>query len=288
MKLKNTQRESLIGFSFIGLWLIGFIGLTLYPLIQTLIYSFQKVNITTDGITTESIGFENYKDLFQLDVDFLDDLRLFVQQILLYVPIIIVFAMIAAIILNQKIRLRGLFRSIYFLPVIIVSGPIVSELFSQGVTQIPLIEQYGIISMIENTFPEAIAEPIAELFSEMIFILWMSGVQIIIFLAGLQKIDPSVYEAAEIDGANAWEAFWKITLPSLGTFIAINVLYTVVTLSTFATNDVLRKIRRDMFSPSTGYGYASAETLIYFISILMIFGLFVFLYIILIRRKRKS
>ncbi|MBN2505041.1 MAG: sugar ABC transporter permease [Bacilli bacterium] len=285
MKMTHKRRDMLVGLSFIAIWIVGFAALTLYPLIKTFIFSFQDVDITVEGIVTTNIKFENYRALFKFDLNFMDLIRMFVEEIFIYVPIIIVFAMMIAVILNQKIRFKGVFRSIFFLPVIIVSGPVVAELFSQGATTLPLIEQYGILDIVTNTFPESISEPLEKMFSEIIFILWMSGVQILIFLAGLQKIDSSIYEAAAIDGASPWEMFWKITLPSLGNLISINILYSVVTLSSFATNDVLRKIRIDMFSPDEGYGYASAEAVIYLIVILLILGLFGVIYLIL--RKRS-
>lgn len=288
MKLTHKSRDTLVGLSFIGIWVIGFIGLTLIPLIQTFVYSFQSVNITVDGIVATSIKFENYRQLFQLDLNFMDLVRMFVQEIFIYVPIIIVFSMLVAVILNQKIRFKGFFRSIYFLPVIIVSGPVVSELFAQGATTLPLIEQYGILEIITGIFPESVSTPLVTMFTEIIFILWMSGVQILIFLAGLQKIDTSVYEAAAIDGASPWEMFWKITLPSLGNLISVNVLYSVVTLSSFATNDVLKKIKVDMFSPTAGYGYASAEAVIYLFVIIIILGMFGTIYYIMRRRSVKQ
>ncbi len=283
--MTNKRREALIGYSFIGIWVIGFILLSLIPIIQSLKFSFQEVKFEVNGVVTKNIGLKNYQEILKLDLDFMDRIRLFVEQIVLYVPIIIVFSIIVSVMLNQKIKFKGIFRTIYFLPVIITSGPVITELFNQGATSIPLIEQYGVIQIISNSLPEKIAEPIVLMFSEMIFILWMSGVQILIFLSGLQKIDRSVYEAASIDGASPWEAFWKITLPSLTSLVSVNVLYTIVTLSSFSTNEVLSKIKRDMFSSSTGYGYASAEAWIYFMVVLIVIGLVALLFYL---SKRKN
>ena len=133
-----------------------------------------------------------------------------------------------AVLLNQPIKGRGAFRSIFFLPVIISSGPVINELITQGAGGANIFESYGFISIIENTLNPALSGPIINVFSEIIIIFWFSGVQILIFLAGLQKVDRQIYEAARVDGAGPWESFWKITLPSLSSLIFVNVIYTVV------------------------------------------------------------
>jgi len=98
-------------------------------------------------------------------------------------------------------------------------------------------------------------------------VLWFSGVQVLVFLAGLQKEDRSLYEAARIDGASAWEAFWNVTLPELKPLVLVNVIYTIVFLSTFALNEVIVTIRNNMFSTFTGFGYAAAVAWLYFLLI---------------------
>ncbi|MBE0700611.1 MAG: sugar ABC transporter permease [Acholeplasmataceae bacterium] len=273
--LKNTTKEALVGYAFIGIWIVGFIWLTAIPLIRSLIFSMSNVSITgAQGIVVTTIGFGNYIRIFTTDVNFIDDVITFVQQIILYVPIILIISMLIAILLNQKIRFRGFFRSIFFLPVIIASGPVINELVSQGAGTVPLIEQYGMLETINQVLPSFIAEPIGMLFSEMIMVLWFSGVQIVLFLAGLQKISTEIYEAARVDGASPWESFWKITLPSLKNIILVSSIYTIVMLSTFANNPIISRIRLMMFDSQGGYGYASAMAWIYFILITIILGVF--------------
>jgi len=175
--------------------------------------------------------------------------------------------MLIAMMLNQKIKFRGIFRAIFFLPVIIVSGPVINELLNQGAGTVPLIEQYGMLDIINEQLPAFFAEPITSLLSEMIMVLWFSGVQIVLFLAGLQKLPTEVYEAAKVDGATPWETFWKITLPSLKNIMLVAAIYTIVMLSTFSNNTILARIRSMMFAAEGGYGYASAMAWIYFIII---------------------
>jgi ABC-type sugar transport system permease subunit len=104
-------------------------------------------------------------------------------------------------------------------------------------------------------------------------VLWFSGVQILIFLAGLQKVDQSLYEAARIDGASPWESFWKVTLPMLMPLVIVNVIYSIVYVSTFALNEIIILIKNNMFSTITGFGYATAVAWIYFIIITLVLAI---------------
>jgi ABC-type sugar transport system permease subunit len=265
------QKEALTGYLFILIWIIGFVLLTMIPLLRSLIFSMSHVSITgAQGIVLEPAGFNQYIRVLTTDVIFIDLMISFVQEIVLYVPIIIIISMIIALMLNQKIKFRGFFRSVFFLPVIIASGPVINELIAQGAGTVPLIERYGMLELIANTFPEIIAEPLIGLFTQMIMILWFSGVQIVLFLAGLQKISSEIYEAALVDGASPWETFWKITLPSLKNIILISTIYTIVMLSTFGNNRIIALIRRMMFDAQGGYGYASAMAWIYFMLIALL------------------
>ena len=133
MKLNNRQRENLYGYLFIGIWIIWFAWLTLYPLIMSLIYSMNKVTITVaDGIVLNNVKFQNFIDVFSTDFDFVNELTKFIGEIFLFVPIIIIISIMVSLLLNQKIKLRGIFRSFFFLPVIIASGPMINELLKQG------------------------------------------------------------------------------------------------------------------------------------------------------------
>ena len=120
--------------------------------------------------------------------------------------------------------------------------------------------------------PTWLVTPISDLFAQIIVILWYSGVQILIFIAGLQKIDKSLYEAAKIDGGSAWECFWKITLPILKPMILLNAIYTLVTLANSGQNNIINLIYSNMFSATRGYGFASAMAWMYALVILILLG----------------
>lgn len=286
MKLKSKTKEIITGYGFISLWIIGFLFFTLIPIIETFSLSFNEVKITNDGIKTTFVGIQNYKDALLMNIEFVDALTLNVGEVILFVPIIIVFALIIALLLNMKIKFRGIFRTIFFLPVIITSGPVMQKLIDQGATTLPGLEDLLSSGQITTALPGLIGNLITSLLDSFILILWFCGVQILIFLAALQKGNPQVYEAASIDGASRWEAFWKITLPSLKPIILVNVVYSVITLSMFSLNGVIQMIQKASFDATTGLGYASALSWIYFIAILIVLGLFVGL--IMFKGKQKK
>lgn len=267
-QLNNRQRESLTGYAFISIWLIGFVFLTMIPLIESLIYSFNRITIVGgEGIRLTLVGFANYINIFTTDLTFLSRLQDFVLEMILFVPVMNIIAIMIAIILNRQFKFRGFFRAIFFLPVIITSGPVIAELLRQGAGTIPSISESGFLDILANLLPDFLNAPLQSLFSQIIFMLWFSGVQVILYLAGLQKLDQSMYEAAQIDGANIWESFWKITLPSLKPMIVVSSIYTIVTLATFANNPVILWISNVMFNPNFGYGYAAALAWVYFLVI---------------------
>jgi oligogalacturonide transport system permease protein len=283
--LSMKTKKSLIGYAFISPWIVGFAFLTAFPVFYSLFLSFQKVKVTTDGIQTENVNFDNFSYAFAVDALFTQKILTFLEELVLSVPIIIVFSIIIALLLNMPIKFKGFFRTIFFLPVIIASGPVMKELMEQGVTSIPSIEQYAIFEMIMSGTEGFLNELIIYLMDNLIFILWFSGVQILIFLAGLQKVDHQIYEAAKIDGASTWELFWKVTLPSLTPMVIVNTIYTIVMYSIFALNPVIDHIQVNMFEIKTGLGYASALAWIYFLVIAIVLSISVGLLTLRVNKK---
>ena len=275
--LNRKQTENLAGWSFVAIWVVGFALFMGYPLIMSIIYSFNKVTIVSTGVELKFIGFTNYLNIFKIEqgLFFLESLKSFFWQIITQVPIIIAFSIIIAVLLNMKIKGRGIFRSIFFLPVIIASGPVITELIREGASGSSMIDNYSVLALVEEVLPEFLATPVSNIFKNIIIIFWFSGVQILIVIAGLQKIDASIYEAASIDGASPWEAFWKITLPALKSIIFVNVIYTIVLLSTFSTNETIMVIRSNMFKTDQGlgYGFSSAIAWVYSIIVLLFLGI---------------
>lgn len=281
------RRKAKAGLFFIFPWLAGFSIFVFWPMIQSFWYALNTVRVRPTGRVFRYAGLKNYQDIFLKDMLFVQELGSFLMSTLLRVPIIIIFSMIIAMLLNGHIRFKGFFRTIFFLPVIIASGPVMNELVSQGAATVPLLDQSSINQILGNLLPLWLATPIADLFGQIIVVLWYSGVQILIFIAGLQKIDKSLYEAARIDGGSGWECFWKITLPMLKPMILLNSIYTIVTLSNNGQNNIINLIYRNMFAAKRGYGFASAQAWMYAFIVLSIVGV-VFLMFKETKPKKKK
>ncbi len=260
---KLAKREARMGYIFVLPWIIGAILFLIVPLIQSFQYSLADIKITPKGMKVNFAAFENFTQIWLEDAQYPLALGGYFWETILSVPIIVVFALLIAMFLNQKIRCKGLFRLIFFLPVIIVSGPVMNMLSSQGAATIPSMNVAAIKNALESFLPYYIASGFSDVFSNMIMILWYSGVQILIFLSALQKIDSSLYEAAKIDGGSGWECFWKITLPTIKPMILLNAVYTVIFLSNNEQNNIINMIQNAMFAGNKGYGYASAMAWMY-------------------------
>ena len=276
-----AKREALVGIAFISPWILGALMFLVYPLAASFWYSLTNIRITPLGQSFTYVGIGNFTQILMVDADFPLTLADYLISTIASVPIIVVFALMIAIMLNQDVKGRGVFRLIFFLPVIIVSGPILGMLNAEGAGSVTAIDIQAITKAVEDTLPGSIAEPISDLFENMITILWYSGVQILIFLSSLQKIDRSMYEAAKIDGGSGWECFWKITLPTIRPMILLNCVYTIVFISNNDQNAIIELIKNSMFSGTRekGYGYASAMAWLYSFVVLLIVGLFALAFI---------
>ncbi|MBQ7989602.1 MAG: sugar ABC transporter permease, partial [Oscillospiraceae bacterium] len=273
---KLERRYARMGYVFMIPWFIGAALFLAYPLCMSFWYALNNIRITPLGQKFTFLGYGNFTQILIQDPDFVVELVNYLTSTILSVPIIVVFALIIAMMLNMNIKGKGFFRLIFFLPVIIVSGPILGMLNAEGAGSISAVDVQAISGAIGSVLPPIIAEPISDLFSNMITTLWYSGVQILIFLSGLQKIDKSMYEAAKIDGGSGWECFWKITLPNLRSMILLNTIYTVVFISNNSENPIIVLIKESMFSGTKekGYGYASAMAWLYSLVVLLLVGAF--------------
>lgn len=273
--LSYRWREALYGYGFVLIWVVGFALFTVTPLVETFLYSLNNVTVTATGIRMSFLAWKNYTRALLTDPTFVQLLIEYAVETLVSVPIVLIFALIIALFLNINFPLRGLFRVIFFLPVVITSGPVIKELTAQGVTAAPMVANSPLVVNVLAQVPPYLRNPIEYVLTSFILILWFSGVQILIYLSSLQKIDRSIYEAASVDGASSWETFWKITLPALSTTTLINAFYTIITLSHFSENKVIRYIYSQTYRVEGGIGYASAMSFLYFaVLILLLLGSF--------------
>jgi ABC-type sugar transport system permease subunit len=273
VKLHAATVRKLEGSIFIAPWIFGFLAFIAFPLGYSLYMSFNRVKITASGIEYTPVGLQYYREILLADGGLLyNDLFPFLRQTLFMIPVIVIFSLLIAVLLNQKFRGRTFFRVIFFLPVIFSTGQIVQEFITQGEGALGFVAQFDVAAYVNEYLPKAWAAPIVKVLNSFVLILWYSGVQILIFLAGRQTISNSVYEAARIDGADPWETFWKITLPGMTPFILLNTIYTVVDLFTFPQNPIIAKVN------TTNYGLSSALAWIYLMIVLFFLGLVFFLF----------
>ncbi len=270
VSLSYRTRQALQGYGFVAPWIVGFILFTLIPLVETFRYSLNHVIVSATGVEQTFVRWQNYTHALFTDPTFVELVIGYTVETLVSVPIIMIFSLIIALFLNLKLPLKGIFRTVFFLPVVITSGPVIRELVSQGATTVPQIAQSPLVLEFLAQLPRALRNPAEYLMTSFILILWFSGVQILIYLASLQKIDRSLYEAAAIDGASSWESFWKITLPSLSATNIVVAVYTVITLSHFSENRLVRYIYTQTYDIKGGIGYASAMSFLYFAALVLI------------------
>jgi len=230
--MKIRTRNALAGYLFLLPWLIGFLIFTLYPVILSVRMSVSSVLIVPGGVEFNFIGLDAYRYIWNVDGNFRGFLARDIVFMLSALPFVLVFSLVIALLLNGRYRFRALYRAIFFLPVVIMSGPVMMELL--GRVNPEYATNDGLLGYLFAVLPGAAVSAVSFVLNNIVAFLWFSGAQILIFLAGLQKLDRSVYEAAEIDGASGWECFWKLTLPYLKGLILINAVYTIVEISNFA------------------------------------------------------
>lgn len=283
VKRSVEKARTRIGYTFVAHWLIGLLLFFLYPVGKSIWYSFNNIVIKPGRIITEYLGVEYYRELLTVDPNYVDNLRDSVGMMFYSLPIIMSLSLILAVLLNQKFKGRTIFRAIFFLPVIMTNSVVMSTLNGDFV-KLPLLsagdQGAGIINytdIIQNlNIPDTISPILVFLLSNTVSIIWKCGVQTILFIAGLQSIPASLYEVSKIEGANKWEEFWMITVPSLRHIISLVLIYTMIELFVDMENTVVFDAYNRMMDQD--YGRSSAMLWFYFIIVLTLIGIVYVLY----------
>ncbi len=285
------RRKARAGWWFVMPFILGFVIIYLPIVFDSIRYSFCSIQILQGGgYALEFVGLENYQEALFVDPSFVRTLTAGLKQLIFDIPAIIIFSLFMAILLNQKMVGRAAFRAIFFVPVILSTGLIAS--IDEGNIMLDYMEDTS-NSIETGTQNDQVAEivsmtDIGWLFSSMkvgtelveyvtgvinnIYnIINRSGVQMLIFLAGLQSISPAIYESCSIDGASGWETFWKITFPMVSPMILVNAVYTVIDAFTMSTNSVMSYISQ-VYNEAGGNVKSSAMAWIYFLLVMLIIG----------------
>ncbi len=265
-------------------FIIGFLVFMVQPLIQSLYMSFCDVQLGAGTFNPVWRGLFNYNYAFRVDADYTRDLTEELARMAIYSVAIMVFSFFVALVLNQKFKGRAFVRSVFFLPVILASGVMLKldsdnalmaavaqtvELNAQGTTGITdAIQEILRTSGVGVRAFEKLFEVIDNIYNVAI----SSGIQIIIFLSGLQTISNSMYEAADIEGCTKWESLWKITFPMVSSLFLVNWIYTVVDFCMRSDNKIIEKIT-DLINVNLKYGLASAMSWAYFVLVMLIVGI---------------
>ncbi|MDR0196895.1 MAG: sugar ABC transporter permease [Oscillospiraceae bacterium] len=285
-RLSYERKKRLYGYGFIGLWMVGVLYMFIFPLIQSINYSLNETAIVSSndaerygmdsaGIFLRWNDFGHYKYAFLTDSKYPVELFASLGNMVPRVLLILVFSLFIAILLNQKFKGRTVMRAIFFLPVLIATGPIISvingDIMSQGASggaaqfstlfKTDLVDGFmrflGLYNLSEG-FTTFVSEATSDIFN----LIWKSGIQILIFLAALQQIPVSAKEAASMEGASGWEFFWKISFPTISPMILANLIYTVIDTFSDSENAVMRIVVSQV--RNLQYGYSAAIAWVYF------------------------
>lgn len=270
---KLTRSSNKAAYMFLLPWLIGFILFVAYPFFYTIYLSLFYVVRDVTGWTYEWIGLGNYEMAFFRNTTFNPLILDFVIVELTYVPAILVLSLILSLLLNTNIKFRAGFRMIYFFPVVVLSGPVMTQLINSDSTTNIDVTEIIVFRMIEN-FSPFLADMIGGIFNNFTLILWFTGIPIILFMNGLQKMNSQLYEAAQIDGANSWQILWKITLPNLKSTALVVAIFSVVQIAIFQVNPIYTFVVDTITSNYVkGLGFAGAIVLIYSVIVLIFVGI---------------
>ncbi len=273
--------KSKYGMQFVIPYIIGLILFIIVPLLTTIGYAFSDVETVVGGVNLHFKGFSNFKYVLLEDASFLNNMTKSLSKLIYSVPAILVVSLVIAIILNQNFKGRIFFRALYFFPVIIATGHVIwiinwcTTANLQEASGVAMSEAQSMIDIsdvfarlgLSGTFADYFMMAINAVFD----IVWQSGIQIVLFISGLQSIPDSLYEVSKVEGATVWEEFWFITIPMLGRVMLLVIIFTVVELVNDTTNAVMSYVYGLM--AILQYGTVSAMLWIYFLVVGVIVAL---------------
>lgn len=294
-KISYERKKGLYGYGFVALWLVGVIYMFIIPLGQSLWYSLCRTELVSQpdiieqygmsgpGIYTEWNDFGNYKKAFTENPDYPQNLVKSLTETAYTVPLVLVFSLFVALLLNDKFKGRTLARAIFFLPVLIATGPVLQvingDMLAQGVGEASQFSALFKADFVEDflqfmglsNISQQLADTVSEITGTILNLIWDSGIQILIFISALQQIPVSAKEAASMEGATGWEFFWKITFPTISPMIFANLIYTVIDAFVKSDNPVMQQVMS--YARAWEYGFSAAMAWAYFAIVAAILGI---------------
>lgn len=277
------------GYWFVAPWLFGIAVFVLKPLATSLQFAFSDVSFAGNGVETGFQGLKWFRYLLAEDPDYIDRALASLASILTSLPIILSLSLVLSLILNQKFKGRMLARSIFFLPVIISSGPVMSVLATFSMSE-NLSASFAASDTVQSVYmevidfqeilmrlnlPDSINSLMTGYLSDTFNLIWSCGIQILLFVAGLQSIPEQLYEVGRVEGASAWEKFWYITVPMMGRTILLVAFYTMV--QQFGTGSQLVDSATTLLRKQV-YDRSSAMLWLYFLCVGLVMAAILWLY----------
>jgi len=282
-RLSLAQKDSLYGYIFVLPWIIGFTFLFLRPVITSLRMTFSVVTVSAEGFNMKFAGLDNYIAALTQNPDYVRSVTDSILAMLYQVPVITFFSLFIAVIINQKFHGRYLARALFFLPVIIATGSVIDVIRNtMSLQQLSGSDSGNIYNgaqmakiLLNSGLPEALVTTVTDVISKIFDLTWKCGIQILLYLSGLQGIGETYYEAASVEGATGWEKFWKITFPVISPITLVVIFYTVVDSFIDFSNYVMKIIYWDQIN--LFYEKSTTMAFIYFFIIFIITGLIIFI-----------
>ena len=293
-KKKNAsldKRKARAGWIFVLPFVIGFVLVYLPIVYDSIWYSFHTMKpVMGGGMEFTFVGWANYNEALFVNPDYVTTLINGLKNMVFDIPMILIFSLFMAVLLNQKMAGRAVFRAIFFIPVILSTG-IMESIDAQNVLGDYMDSAEGIddgsgqsaasdiisVMDVEKMFSgmavgQGLVEYVTVAINNIYNIVNRSGVQMLIFLSGLQSISPAIYESVQIDGATSWETFWKITFPMISPMILVNAVYTIIDSFTTDSNIVMKFIS-GIYQQADGNVISSAMAWMYFLIVIGIIAI---------------
>ena len=272
------QRRNSMAYVFLVPWLIGLISFFVIPFFEALYQMFYTMTIEETGVKYTYVGFKVFKDVI---FDNSAHIRMLLSSIgttLRDSVLIVIFSLIVAVLLNKPFVGRGFCRALMALPIIVSSGVLMSVFKSDLLlSSVESGAQATIFqgAVIEETLlitgmPETIVNTISTSVSAILDLIWQAGIQILLFVGGMQSIPHTYYEVCDVEGATPWQAFWRVTFPMLSPFLVLNLVYAMIDSFTLPSNKVILEINE--YFHNVLYSQATVLSMAYFLLVLVVVG----------------
>ena len=276
-RMPFEERRQYYGIGFLMPWIIGVSVFFLYPLISSVYLIFCDVSFSNKGLTTTFTGLKNIRNVYFTQAYPIQCITQAVGKTLVNLILITVLSLFIAVLLNQQFKGRAFARTMFSIPVIVASG-VLMQLFKADLSASSMVEESSTIFqgtgleeiLLSFGLSSELITSFVGLVNNALDIIWRCGVQILLFLSGMQSIPGYLNEVSDIDGATAWQKFWKITFPLVTPFLIINAIYTIVDSSTYYDNPVMKEVGWKFDGLQFGYcntlsfGYGSVVVLMVF------------------------